>query len=134
MATSDETSPDSPDSPAPVRIRPPRRRFLGLALLAVYLPTLIGFFSDCPHCRRAWLWVWPTVPGAVAIEWVRYLVKFNWPGEVVAYAVSALATLGIVAAVIRLGRWGRGWLLFGVLLAFLWSCFAAFLAYSAIRG
>jgi hypothetical protein len=113
---------------------PALRRVLILVLLAVYLPTLIGFFSDCDHCRSAWRHLFAVVPGGVAVECVRYVVKFEWPGEATTYAVSATVTLMLLVALVLVGKRSRGWLFASVLAGLAWSGFASIVAYMAIRA
>ena len=66
----------------------------GLVLVAVYLPCVIGFFSDCSHCRLIWVKLFPIVPGIIPAYWMTALLGLNRLPESIEFGLAALDDVG----------------------------------------
>jgi hypothetical protein len=102
-------------------------------LLALYAPCLIGFWSDCAHCRQTWTFLWPVVPGgAVWMLSQRFLGFPAWSDPAV-YAISALITVVIIGVGTFVAARGRSAVRATVFLFAVLSTIVSVLASSALR-
>jgi hypothetical protein len=109
-------------------------RALAPVLLAVYAPCLIGFFSECSHCRHEWARLWPVIPGGVAWEAFRIVSGLPRLSEFATFGVSAVVTLILISIATSVASRGRVALTITVIALSGVSSLAAFIAYSALRS
>jgi hypothetical protein len=74
-------------------------RAAAAVLVAVYAPTIQGFFLDCEHCRGVWRWVAPVLPGGIVAELLRALTGLRMPSEASSYGLAAALTLRSLARI-----------------------------------
>jgi hypothetical protein len=110
------------------------REAIALVLASVYLPCVIGFFSDCTHCRGVWMNLWGVLPGGVA--WMGIVVLLGLPrsSDVVSFSGAAILTLAYIVCAVLVASRGRRFLAGVTLACFGLSSIAAFFAYVAIRS
>lgn len=108
---------------------------IALVFAALYLPTLGGFFIlDCAHCRGVWSWAWPVVPGGIA--WLLVGAGLGQPrlDDRAAFAVAALASLGLIGLATALARCGPRWRAGVLVVVLAYSSFATWVAAALIRA
>jgi hypothetical protein len=110
-------------------------REFALVAGVVYLPCVIGFFSDCDHCRTAWLTLFPAVPGLypslLVLSALRLLGRVP---EATATVLAALLTSVWLVALTLVGRCGNSWLAAALVVGLAYSGLAAWVLSALIRA
>lgn len=111
------------------------KKALGLALLAIIFPFIatggwLFWGTTCAHCRKAWLFSWPLMPGGV----IELFVFRRMPAQIVASTVAIILTLTLIAVTAAFVRRGRAWLLSTLISVFLLGCYLALAACALIRA
>jgi hypothetical protein len=110
------------------------RARLGILLGAVYLPSLLGFFTDCGHCRETWLRLFPITPTLAPSLLALKLIGVGRLPDPAEFALASLAVCGLLAVLQRVGGRGRAWLLGAVVFGFGWSCAWAWVLHAIVRS
>jgi hypothetical protein len=108
-------------------------RAAAAVLVAVYAPTIQGFFLDCEHCRNVWRWIAPVLPGGIVAELLRALTGLRMPSDASSYGLAAALTLILLGGLIWLAARGRAWLVAVAVACGAGSAFASFAVGQALR-
>jgi hypothetical protein len=110
-------------------------REFALVTGVIYLPCVVGFFSDCDHCRGVWLTFFPAVPGMfpslLILSTFRLLGRMP---EAMTTVLAALLTSVWLVVLMLVGRRGNLWLAAALLVGFAYSCLAAWVLYALVRA
>lgn len=108
-------------------------RLVKLAL-AFHGPAVIGFFSDCDHCRQVWAILWPVIPGGIPLGAAHaYLGWQRWPNPV-EFVAAGMFTLVLWLIAWKLAARGPVWAIATTCVVLCSSAFASWAIYSAIRS
>ena len=109
------------------------RRLTTLAL-AFHGPAVIGFFSECDHCRKVWAILWPVIPGGVPMGYAQARLGFGRWEDPIEFALAALFTLILWGIAWRIARIGHVWAIATTCVILGYSGLTTWAIYAAIRS
>jgi hypothetical protein len=116
-------------------VRGPRgwARFLTL-LGAIYAPCVLGFWTDCDHCRETWIKLFPIAPTVAPTLFIVQLLGFGRLPDHAEFGLSAVTLCILLATLATIGRRGRARLIGSALFGLAWSCLWAWVFHALLRS
>jgi hypothetical protein len=105
---------------------------LGQAVLAVYLPCLMGFLLHCDHCRSTWLSLLPSVPMVLPVWLVARMFDGRLPDET-EFLIASFAALGLILVLAWIAARGTSWRIASLVLVLIASGVSTFGLWGAIQ-